>query len=151
MIDLAWSCSKHLSARAFVKPWNYALPCINTQGIKNAQLGRVWCRWKEIYLKVMVHSCRGFGVWPWQIVVVELVIVHTQKEKKVTAHGQGCVHKHLHGCVGAAHPNTSTRVNWVLNMYTNWTYKQSQLGCPALQWSAPLFLNGHHQHRGGEQ
>lgn len=88
------------------------------RGIKNAQLGIVWCQWKEIYLKVMVHSCRSFGVWAWQIVVVELVSAHKH------------THKHLHHPISAAnvcpHANTSAQVNRVhLNMYTDCTCKRT--------------------------
>lgn len=118
--------------------WNHILLCINMQGIKNAQLGIVWCQWKEIYLKVMVHCCRSFGVWAWQIVVVELVIAHRH------------THKHLHHPISAANvcapTNTNAQVNKVhLNMYTDCTCEHTckhtavccstvmLFGCSALQ------------------
>lgn len=60
----------------FMPSHTHIIPRKDMWHIKYAQLGIVWCQWKEIYLKVMVHSCRSFGVWAWQIVVIELVIAH---------------------------------------------------------------------------
>lgn len=140
IMDLAWAAigGSFLSecVCVHVKAWNHILLCINMQGIKNAQLGIVWCQWKEIYLKVMVHSCRSFGVWAWQIVVVQLVIAHK--------HTHTHMHINIYVVVSVrTFTNTKAQVNKVrLNMYTKCAYVQTHgvccsavmlFGCSALQ------------------
>lgn len=148
IIDLAWAeigGSFWVRVCVCAKAWKHILLCINMRSIKNAQFGMVW---KEIYLKVMVHSCTSFGVWPWQIVVVELVIArkHTRATHTHTLINIYINISALQMCAHFLHTNTSK--HWVnkvhLYMYINCTYKHIYkhsvccsavmlFGCSALQ------------------
>lgn len=107
IIDLAWAAiggSFWVRVCVCAKAWKHILLCINMRSIKNAQLGMVW---KEIYLKVMVHSCTSFGVWPWQIVVVELVIARKHTRATHTLINIYINISALQMCAHFLHTNTS--------------------------------------------